>query len=90
MMGKAAIALALTLAATGAHAQDALARPAQAPAAPGANAAQPASRLDHTQPFLFDGRLKSDGERRAPQGDRRRANAGALIVQPNAGQPARE
>jgi hypothetical protein len=46
--------------------------------------------LDHTQPFLFDGRLKSDGERRAPQGDRRRANAGALIVQPNAGQPARE
>ncbi|HEV2605247.1 MAG TPA: hypothetical protein VGU24_16465 [Microvirga sp.] len=88
MMGKAAIALALTLAATGAHAQDAPARPA--PAAPGAHGAQPASRLDHTQPFLFDGRLKGDGERRAPQGDPRRANAGALIVQPETGQPARE
>lgn len=72
---------------TGAHAQEAPARSSQSS---GANGAQPASRLDHTQPFLFHGRLKGDGERRGTQADNRRANAGAIVVQPNAGQPARE
>ena len=89
MMSRLAIVLALALAATAAHAQGAPSRPSHAPAANGANAAQPASRLDHTQPFLFDGRMKGDGERRGPQADHRRANTGAIVVQPDAGQPAR-
>jgi hypothetical protein len=39
--------------------------------------------LDHTQPFLFDGRMKGDGERRGTQADKRRANTGAIVVQPD-------
>jgi hypothetical protein len=69
------------LAATTANAQGAKTEQSQTPALAGAN---------ETRPFLFDGRMKGDGDRqRALIGDHR-SNSGAIVMPPKAGKPASE
>ena len=80
-MSRLVIGFALALAATTASTQDAPSRQSQALAA---------SSRDETQPFLFDGRMKSDGVRRGEQVDKRHLTAGAITMQPKASQPQRE
>ena len=78
-MSRLAIALVAALAATAAHAQATRSEQAQPPA--GAN---------ETRPFLFDGRMKGDGDRqRAPVGYQR-LNGGAIVMPPKEGKPAEE
>ncbi len=89
-MSRLATALVLALAATAAHAQDAPSGQSYAPSPSGTNGTQPANGVNGTQPFLFDGRMKGDGVRRGARGDNRHPNAGAIVLQPSASQPARE
>ncbi|SFH67328.1 hypothetical protein SAMN05216525_101210 [Bradyrhizobium sp. Gha] len=73
-----AIALVLVVAATAANAQDAQSGQVQTPAPAGANG---------TRPFLFDGRMKGDGDRqRAPTNDHR----GAIVMPSKASPPTPE
>jgi hypothetical protein len=81
VMPRLAIALVLALATTAASAQDTRSEQSQTPAAAGA---------DGTRPFLFDGRMKNDGARREASTDDRHPNAGAIVMPPKAGEPARE
>lgn len=74
-----ALALALAFAANAASAQDSKPSPSPAPAA-GAGG---------TRPFLFDGRMRGDDRRGAPDGDRH-PNAGTVVVPPRASQPGHE
>jgi hypothetical protein len=80
-MSKLAIALVLALAATAADAQDTKSVQSQTPAGPSAN---------EPRPFLFDGRMPGDGVRQRARADDNHPNAGAIVVPPNANQPARE
>lgn len=80
-MSRLAIMFVLALAATAANAQDAPSGRSPAPAGTSA---------DGTKPFLFDGRMKGDGVPRGARVDNRHPNAGAIVVQPKASQPARE
>lgn len=78
-MSRLAIALLAALAATAAHAQATRSEPSQPPAG-----------VNDTRPFLFDGRMKGDGDRqRAPVGYQR-LNGGAVVMPPKAGKPADE
>ena len=80
-MSRLAIAVALALAATAANAQDSASGQSNTPAISGAN---------ETQPFLFDGRMRGDGVRQGARPDDHHPNAGAVVVQPKAGQPVRQ
>jgi hypothetical protein len=79
-MSRLAIAFVAALAATPANAQAAKPEQSQPPAGAGAN---------ETRPFLFDGRMKGDGERRQVPINDPRSNNGAIIM-PKAGKPASE
>jgi hypothetical protein len=78
-MSRLAIAFVAALAATAANAQATTSDPSQAPAAAG---------TDGTRPFLFDGRMKGDGERQPARIDHPRSNSGAIVMPPQAGKPA--
>jgi len=80
-MSRPAIALVLALAATEVSAQDTRSGPSDTPAVASAKG---------TRPFLFDGRMPGDGARQRALTDDHRPNAGAIIMPPKAGQPARE
>jgi hypothetical protein len=46
--------------------------------------------VNDTQPFLFDGRMRGDGNRGRARTDDHRPNTGTVIMPPKATQPARE
>ena len=78
-MSRLAIAFVFALAATSANAQATKPEQSHTPAVASASG---------TQPFLFDGRMIGDGDRRrALVGDHRSSN-GAIIMPPKAGKPA--
>lgn len=81
IISRLAVALVLALAATAANAQDGKSGPSQTPPAPG---------VDGTRPFLFEGRMKNDGVRREASTDDRHPSAGAIVMPPKTGNPARE
>ena len=76
-MSRLTIALVAALAATAAQAQATRSEPAQPPA--GAN---------DTPPFLFDGRMKGDGDRQRAQVGDQRLNGGAIVMPPKESKPA--
>jgi hypothetical protein len=80
-MSRLAIAFVLALAATAANAQNTKPEQSRTPAAASAN---------ETRPFLFDGRMKGDGDRQRALADDHHHNAGAVVMPPKASQPARE
>lgn len=80
-MSRLVIALVATVVATGANAQNTRSEKPEQPAAASAN---------ETRPFLFDGRMRGDGVRRRAIIDDRHTSAGAIVMPPNASQPARE
>jgi hypothetical protein len=80
-MSRLAIAFVSALAAATANAQGTRSEQSQAPAAAGP---------DGTRPFLFDGRMKGDGDRQRALVDHRRSNGGAIVMPPKAGKPASE
>jgi hypothetical protein len=80
-MSRLAIAFVSALAATAANAQNTKPEQLPTPAAASAN---------ETRPFLFDGRMKGDGERQRAPADDHHPNAGAVVMPPKASQPARE
>jgi hypothetical protein len=49
-----------------------------------------AASANETQPFLFDGRMKGDGDRQRALANDHRPNAGAVVKPPKASQPGRE
>ena len=76
-MWKPAIALVLALAATAANAQDTKSEQSQAPAV-----------TNGTRPFLFDGRMRGDGNRQgAAAAADHHSNAGAIVMPPPAPKP---
>jgi hypothetical protein len=75
------MAFVAALAATAAHAQATWSEHSQTPAVAGANG---------TRPFLFDGRMKGDGDRRRALIDDHRSNSGAIVMPPKASKPASE
>jgi hypothetical protein len=81
VMSRLSIAFVSALAATAANAQNAKPEQLQTPAAASA---------DETRPFLFDGRMKGDGERQRALADDHHPNTGAVVMPPKASQPARE
>jgi hypothetical protein len=84
-MSRPAIALVLALAATATNAQDAM--PGQSQPAPSRPPA--VASANEPQPFLFDGRMRGDGVRQKAPANGHHPNAGAIVVQPKAGQPER-
>jgi hypothetical protein len=80
-MSRLAVAFVLALAATAANAQDSRSGQSQTPAVASGNG---------LRPFLFDGRMKGDGDRQRGLADDRHPNAGAVIMPPKASQPERE
>ena len=80
-MSRLAIAFVSALAATTANAQAIRSEQSQTPAVAGGN---------ETRPFLFDGRMKGDGDRQRALIDDRRSNSGAIVMPPKAGKPASE
>jgi hypothetical protein len=84
-MPRLTIAFVLALAATAANAQGSKSDSSQTSAIASA---------DETRPFLFDGRMKGDGDgaRRAAPTDNRHPHGdiGAVIMPPKASQPPRE
>jgi hypothetical protein len=80
-MSRLAIAFVLALAATVTNAQD---------AAPGQSHTPAVAITNGIQPFLFDGRMRGDGVRQGAPAGGNHPNAGAIVVQPKAGQPERE
>ena len=80
-MSRLAIAFVSALAVTAAHAQATRPEQSQTPAAAGP---------DGARPFLFDGRMKDDGDRQRALIDDRRSNGGAIVMPPRAGKPASE
>jgi predicted lipoprotein with Yx(FWY)xxD motif len=81
VMSRLAIALVLALAATAANAEATKSEQSQTPAVANANGARP---------FLFDGRMKGDGDRRRALIDDHRSNSGAIVMPPKASKPASE
>jgi hypothetical protein len=81
VMSRLAIVFASALAVTVANAQNAKSEQPQTPAVASAN---------ETRPFLFDGRMKGDGDPRRAPIDAHHPNAGAVVMPSNASQPARE
>ena len=79
-MSRLAIAFVSALAATTANAQ-ATKSESQTPAVASANG---------TRPFLFDGRMKGDGDRQRGLIDDHRSNSGAIVMPPKASKPASE
>ena len=79
-MSRLAIAFVSALAATTANAQATKSEQSQAPVA----------SANGTRPFLFDGRMKGDGDRQRPLIDDHRSNSGAIVMPPKAGKPASE
>ena len=77
-MSRLAIAFVLALAATAANAQDTK----QSPTPDVASA-------DGTRPFLFDGRMKGDGERKGALADDHHRAAGAIVMPPKTSEPAK-
>ncbi len=80
-MSRLAIAFVSALAATTANAQGTKSEQSQTPAVASANG---------TRPFLFDGRMKGDGDRQRALIDDRRSNSGAIVMPPKASKPASE
>jgi hypothetical protein len=80
-MSRLTVAFVLALAATAANAQDTKSGQSHTPAVTSANG---------TQPFLFDGRMRSDGIRQGALADDRHPNSGAIVAPPKASQPGRE
>ncbi len=80
-MLRLAIAFVSALAATAANAQAIRSEQSQTPAVTGENA---------MRPFLFDGRMKGDGDRQRTLIDDRRSNGGAVVMPPKEGKPASE
>jgi hypothetical protein len=80
-MSRLAIALVSALAATAANAQATRSEQSQLPGVAGAN---------ETRPFLFDGRMKGDGDRQRARIDDHRSSSGAIVMPPKAGKPASE
>lgn len=80
-MSRLAIAFVLALAATAANAQDTKSGQSHTPAV---------SSADGTRPFLFDGRMPSDGVRRGKLAEDHHPNAGVIVVPPKANEPAPE
>jgi hypothetical protein len=78
-MSRLAIAFVAALAATTANAQATKSEPSQPPDVAGASG---------TRPFLFDGRMKGDGDRQRTLIDDRRSNSGAIVMPPKASKPA--
>lgn len=79
-MFRFAIAFGLALAATSGNAQD--------NASGSSSSALPFTRWNETRPFLFDGRMKGDGQPRGARADNRHPTASAIVVQPRADQHA--
>jgi hypothetical protein len=79
-MSRLAIALLSALAATAANAQNTKAEQLQTPAV----------SADEKRPFLFDGRMKGDGDRPRVLTDDHHPNPGAVVMPPKASQPVRE
>jgi hypothetical protein len=80
-MSRLAIAFVSALVATAANAQNTKPEQSQTPIAASAN---------ETRPFLFDGRMKGDGDRQRALADDHHRNAGAVVMPWKASQPARE
>lgn len=80
-MSRLAIAFACALAATAANAQDTKSGQSRTPDVASANG---------TRPFLFDGRMIGDGERKGVLADDHHPTAGAIVMPPKASQPGRE
>ena len=81
VMSRLAIAFVSALAATTANAQATKSEQSQTPAVADANG---------TRPFLFDGRMKGDGDRQRALIDDHRSNSGAIVMPPKASKPASE
>lgn len=73
-MSRLAIAFLAALAATAANAQT--------------QSQTPLVTTDGSRPFLFDGRMKGDGERQPARVNDHRSNAGAVVMPAQAKQPA--
>ena len=80
-MSKLAIAFVLAFATTAANAQNTGSEKSKTPTVAGVN---------DTQPFLFDARMRGDGNRRPTLTNDHRPGAGAVIMPPTATQPKRE
>ena len=80
-MSRLAIASVLALAAATANAQGTTPEQSQTPAVASANG---------TRPFLFDGRMKGDGDRQRALIDDHRSNNGAIVMPPKASKPTSE
>jgi hypothetical protein len=78
-MSRLAVAFVSALAAT--NAQDTKSEQSQTPAVASANG---------TRPFLFDGRMKGDGDRQGTLVDDHHSKGGAIVMPPKSSQPARE
>ena len=76
-MSRLAIAFVSALAATTANAQGTRSEPSQTPA-------------NGTRPFLFDGRMKGDGDRQRALINDHRSNGGTIVMPPKASKPASE
>jgi hypothetical protein len=80
-MSRLAIAFVSALAATPANAQATRSEQSQAPAVTSA---------EGTRPFLFDARMKGDGDRQRALIDDHRSTSGAFLMPPKASKPASE
>ena len=80
-MSRLAIAFVSALAATAANAQATKSEQPQKPAVATAN---------ETRPFLFDGRMKGDGDRQRALTEDHRSSSGAIVMPPKASRPASE
>jgi hypothetical protein len=80
-MSRLAIAFVSVLAATAANAESTKSEPSQAPAVASTNG---------TRPFLFDGRMKGDGDRQRVLIDDHRSSSGAIVMPPRASKPTSE
>ena len=81
IMSRLAIAFLSALAATTVNAQGTKSEQSQTPAAASANG---------TRPFLFDGRMIGDGDRRRALIEDHRPNGGAIVMPSKASKPASE
>ena len=78
-MSRLAIAFVSALAAATANAQATKSEQSQTPVS-----------ANGTRPFLFDGRMKGDGDRQRALIDDHRSNSGAIVMPSKASKPASE